>query len=104
MSAPHDYAWALECFREARAKYLAGRPCTSTPPQRLAELDEAGCGYDRCTIPPGARVLSIEGDAYLDAEGKFEAWVRAPCDGWRLPESQDAEERLGAEQARAAIA
>lgn len=39
-----DYQWALECWREARAKYLAGRPTLRRAPARIlvnAEPTEA---------------------------------------------------------------
>jgi hypothetical protein len=50
-----DYAWALECWRDARARFLAGRPATPAPPQRVPNIEPAenGCWYDaeRCTFP-----------------------------------------------------
>lgn len=46
-----DYYWALECWREARAKYLKGRPLSADAPIPFAAPDEVGCWYENCTIP-----------------------------------------------------
>jgi hypothetical protein len=80
MSKP-DYHWALECWREARAKYLAGRTsCQSEKQPHISDADSAldeAANYHRLAmnkadeadrlreaLRPFARIEAANGDDF----------------------------------------